>query len=119
VQAMALMTVATHRLTLAQLNLSYYGAKYGLKVPAPKLPPTQERLNGLGAIVGEKAAHSNEVTKSSAANIDQALEQKTKEEAQLEALRTAWSVQSDVSPLDKSPRVILTRLSDNSWAQMH
>jgi hypothetical protein len=33
VQGLALATVATDRLTLAQLNLAYYGAKYGFVLP--------------------------------------------------------------------------------------
>ncbi len=38
IQGLALTTVATHRLTLAQLNLSYLGAKYGFILP--QIAPT-------------------------------------------------------------------------------
>ena len=113
-QTMAMMTVATGRVTVAMLNLSYYGAKYGVKLPALKLPPGPDgqQLNGtLRAVVGDTAVPSNEVVKNAPPIADPALAEKTEEEAKLEAMRTAWSVQSDVSPLDKSPRVILTRMS--------
>lgn len=50
VQAMTLVTVATDRLSIAQLDLAYYGAKYGIPLPtdlkAETKPATQSSPPG-------------------------------------------------------------------------
>jgi hypothetical protein len=58
IQAMSLMAVATDHLTVAQLNLAYFGAKYGMAPPIP----AQDRAPGAplqpapGVIVKDKDA---------------------------------------------------------------
>jgi hypothetical protein len=60
VQAMALTTVATDRLTLSQLRLAYYGAKYGTGFSIPELnrprtaPPRKD--TNPGKVVTDKDA---------------------------------------------------------------
>lgn len=57
VQVMALLTVETNRLTLAQVRLTYYAAKYGLRLPAVQNTMWNEtQRESLGIIVEDKDA---------------------------------------------------------------
>jgi hypothetical protein len=56
IQGMSLMAVATDRLTLAQLNLAYYQAKYGM-APVVEIPRSGLSVpRDLGTIVKDKDA---------------------------------------------------------------
>lgn len=55
-RAMSLMTAATDRLALAELQLGYYGAKYGTRLPIAALPTSPTPRGPPGKIVGDKQA---------------------------------------------------------------
>jgi hypothetical protein len=58
IQAMSLMAVATDHLTVAQLNLAYFGAKYGMALPilAQRGAPGTPEKPAPGVIVRDKDA---------------------------------------------------------------
>jgi hypothetical protein len=55
IQALSLTTVATDRLTIAQLDLAYYSAKYGLALPFAIKPEAPEKVSP-GAVVKDNDA---------------------------------------------------------------
>jgi hypothetical protein len=58
IQALSLMTVAADRLSVAEIELAYYGSKYGIALPVQFHPPADIKpgQSAPGAIVKDKDA---------------------------------------------------------------
>jgi hypothetical protein len=56
IQTMSLMAAATDRVTIAQLELAYYSAKYGMAVPAAASSASPGAVGAPGKIVRDKQA---------------------------------------------------------------